>query len=450
MSRDKSMAIGHDEGKHEDDKSNGVFEHGVGPHGLGVFDSTFELEPVQNFLTVNRWQRELENIQLRAAALTGTAAKATARTLGDLRQRQHVMAKQLADGKSRVVGSIREQQKLIQQKYSHSVDGFIEQLDPILAKARYARIRQLRHMVCFCCAMVDVVVTSYWLGASPLTFHFYYSFKEASLITFRAIWYRWHGYHYFLYDLCYYCNALLMLYIWVFPHSKFLFNAVYGFSGVLLVSVFAFRNSFVPHSLDKITSIHVHISPVIQLWLIRWYNKDMPNSPFVVPDEFSILPTLLFYTVWVVTYILHQFVFGRKRIEEKGYLTLYHLMANDMGILQLLPKRLQGPLESRVVFILGHFCLFLSGVPAMYFPYRLHSFTLCASIFYTFLNGANFYITYFWKVYENQITSFEEQLQKAQSAIQEEAKEPNQQNMQGLSVDDATSKGKHGTDEGAQ
>merc|ERR1719210_690032 len=120
------------------------------------------------------------------------------------------------------------------------------QLDSVLAKARTAKMRQLRHILCFSCAMLDVVITSFWIGASPKTHHYYYTFKFFLLAGVRAIWYRCQGWHYYLYDLCYYCNILLLVFMWVFPVYEWLFMACNGFSGVLLLSVPLFRNSFVP------------------------------------------------------------------------------------------------------------------------------------------------------------------------------------------------------------
>jgi len=56
-------------------------------------------------------------------------------------------------------------------------------------------------------SMVDVVVTAYWLGAIPQTIHYYYTAKCIFLIGIRSIWYRLQGWHYFLFDLCYFSNG---------------------------------------------------------------------------------------------------------------------------------------------------------------------------------------------------------------------------------------------------
>lgn len=70
-------------------------------------------------------------------------------------------------------------------------------------------------------------------------------------------WYKYHqiGFHYFLADLCYFVNMLLVLSIWVFPHSKRLFISTYCLAfGNNAVAIAMWRNSLVFHSLDKTTT----------------------------------------------------------------------------------------------------------------------------------------------------------------------------------------------------
>merc|ERR1719401_2314716 len=138
----------------------------------------------------------------------------------------------------------------MKENYEKQVAELRGQLNKVLAKAQSAKMKQLRHMVCFVCSMADLVIAAFWLGASPQTSHWYYTFKVFLLVGFRAVWYGCLGWHYFLYDLCYYCNLILLVYVWFFPSNPELFMACSGFAGVLSLSVPVFRNSFVPHSLD--------------------------------------------------------------------------------------------------------------------------------------------------------------------------------------------------------
>jgi hypothetical protein len=70
-------------------------------------------------------------------------------------------------------------------------------------------------------------------------------------------WFNYHktGFHYFLADLCYFVNMLLVLSIWFFPQSKRLLISTYCLAfGNNAVAIVMWRNSLVFHSLDKTTT----------------------------------------------------------------------------------------------------------------------------------------------------------------------------------------------------
>lgn len=391
------------------------------------FESGYDTDPVERYMVISGWQRRLTGIQrkLQRAAMRRKEATAGNRQpssppgaqlmqhIRGMREKQEAMASSLRERRCKVVGTIKERRNKLQERYNSQVSGLRNRMDRLLARARYAQARQIRHMTCFCCSMGDVVVTAYWLGASPHTHYLYYSFKMVLLIGFRAIWYRWHNWHFFMADLCYFCNVMLVLYIWLWYDNKALFSALYGLAGTMGVSTVVFRNSFVPHSLDRVTSVQIHLCPCLQLWAIRWYGG--PKGRFEFSEEMTAWPSLCLYAFWVSCYVLYLFIFNRKRIEKSGCPTLYHHMAYDMGLLKALPKRLQGPAASRIVFLLGHFTLFCSGLLWMIMPFALYTFAMCFATMWTFKNGATFYITYFWKVYETQITAFEQQMRQAEA-----------------------------------
>lgn len=59
---------------------------------------------------------------------------------------------------------------------------------------------------------------------------------------------------------CYYVNFLTLIYLHVFPSSTVLLEACYGLSmGPLATAIATWRNSFVPHSFDKVVSLFIHM-----------------------------------------------------------------------------------------------------------------------------------------------------------------------------------------------
>eukprot|EP00930_Biecheleria_cincta_P036229 TRINITY_DN24857_c0_g2_i1.p1 TRINITY_DN24857_c0_g2~~TRINITY_DN24857_c0_g2_i1.p1 ORF type:complete len:496 (+),score=76.48 TRINITY_DN24857_c0_g2_i1:24-1511(+) len=408
---------------HPDDGEGGMEQTLPGEEG---FESGYETDPVERFFKVSRWQKKLHSLQTRlqrAAAnrvprqpgvkesfgrvsrAVRERGKAVQAGVQAVRERGKAVGNRLKDSRIKMVG--------LRDKYTQQVGEIQANLENLMSRARRAKMRQFRHMVCFCCSMTDLVVSALWLGASPLTFYQYHTFKALLLICLRAIWYRWLGHHYFLFDLCYICNGLLILYLWVFPTSEWLCQAVCGFFGVLLISIPLFRNSFVPHSLDRVTSVQIHLSPAVQMHVLLWHHRAAPQQDFAVPANLSVLPSLCCYFTWVTIYVLDQFFISRKYIERKGYSTLFQHMSEEMGIRKKLPQRCQGPVAIRALFVLGHFTLFLSGLFFMKLPWVVHTISLCICLVWTFKNGASFYITYFWKVYDHQIHSFERQLAAA-------------------------------------
>lgn len=320
-----------------------------------------------------------------------------------------------------------------------------DKLEKVMAKARMKKVRQMRHMFCFLCSMANVVVMSFWLGRFPHTIHWWYTANCVWLIGCRAIWYKWHNCHYFLLDLCYWVNGMLLAYLWLdgwcstffspsgcfkpwmvpicVYDSEWMFQALQGCSGVLMLSVPIFRNSFVPHSLDRVTSFQIHIMPMVQLWVLRWPNSiHVKHWPWKIPEDHAIsfMPSVVLYLWWAGLYYTFQWGFRRQHIERRGYETLYKHMAVDMGLEKKLPRRIRGPIKSRAVFVTGHFLGFVLGIPVVHFNYWVHTVCVVFCVVWGFRNGANFYMTYFYKVYDEQISSFEKQMAQAEREMKQQ------------------------------
>jgi len=92
------------------------------------------------------------------------------------------------------------------------------------------------------------------LGGYPEYFHYWYTAQLLYFMPLRWYTYQKRGYHYFLADLCYFVNFMVMLSIYLFPQSKRLFISTYCLAmGNNAVAIAMWRNSMVFHSLDKVT-----------------------------------------------------------------------------------------------------------------------------------------------------------------------------------------------------
>jgi hypothetical protein len=116
-----------------------------------------------------------------------------------------------------------------------------------------ARSVTLREKISFIAGVMNVFVSGYLVGGYPHLYPYWYSAQLCYFMPLR--WYTYHkkGYHYFLADLCYFVNLLVMLSIWVFPNSKRLFISAFCLAfGNNAIAIAMWRNSLVFHSMDKV------------------------------------------------------------------------------------------------------------------------------------------------------------------------------------------------------
>ena len=128
----------------------------------------------------------------------------------------------------------------------------------------------LREKISFIAGVFNIFISGYLVGALPEYFYYWYTAQFIYFMSIRYYTYHKRGYHYFLADLCYFVNALLILSIWVFPQSKRLFISTYCLAnGNNAIAIAMWRNSMVFHSLDKTTrsdiSLSLSLSPKTRL-----------------------------------------------------------------------------------------------------------------------------------------------------------------------------------------
>lgn len=119
-----------------------------------------------------------------------------------------------------------------------------------------------REKASFIAAVMNIFVSGYLVGLHPDLFPHWYTVQLLYFMPIRFVTYHKKGYHYFLADLCYFVNILVVLSVWVFPHSKRLFIATYCLAyGNNAVAIIMWRNSLVFHSMDKVVRcVYVPIS----------------------------------------------------------------------------------------------------------------------------------------------------------------------------------------------
>jgi len=117
-----------------------------------------------------------------------------------------------------------------------------------------------------------LIATTYILGRYP--HDLFYSFHCLTIITlviYRFWTYRKKGWHYYLFDFCYFANTLIIIFLLFFPKNDILFKVFFVYAnGPFGVAIPAFKNSMIFHKLDNLISVTIHIIPQLTSWNLRW------------------------------------------------------------------------------------------------------------------------------------------------------------------------------------
>ncbi|XP_077992890.1 uncharacterized protein LOC144446918 [Glandiceps talaboti] len=145
----------------------------------------------------------------------------------------------------------------------------------------------LKEKLVFVTSVMCLITNAYGLFVIPWFLPYFFTVTAPILLGVRIWSYigddvKW---HLFLLDFCYLANVICMVYIWGFPGNPYLFCITFGMAnGPLLWAVALYRNSLVFHSLDRMTSLFIHLLPSFVTFAIRWHPDPTSQywyTPFV-------------------------------------------------------------------------------------------------------------------------------------------------------------------------
>ncbi|BAO38510.1 uncharacterized membrane protein YGR149W [Kluyveromyces marxianus] len=279
--------------------------------------------------------------------------------------------------------------------------------------------------------LFNIFLIGFIIGRYPEHFHLYYTGMLCLLMPVRFYTYYKTNNHYFLADLCYFVNALCLLFIWALPGSTHLYQTCFAFTfGTLSFAIITWRNSLVIHSVDKITSCFIHIMPPLTMYCITHAISEpvklrrFPAAASINSKDWNfktnVFYTSMYYLVWQSLY--HYFITVRnsqkiksgQRMTSFEYLTT-HQYKNSWAV------KLPPPLPM-VLYTLFQYC------------YQLVTMILCviwfnhkgaASAFLTFIflyaakNGASYYIDYYGKKFEKEVYKLKIQVETLEKQLNE-------------------------------
>jgi Protein of unknown function (DUF2838) len=186
-----------------------------------------------------------------------------------------------------------------------------------------------------------LTLTTYVLGRYPNDLWYgYHAAIVVGLVMYRFYNYRKKGWHYYLFDFCYFANTLILLFILFLPHNHILFKVFFVYAnGPFGLAIPAFKNSMIFHKLDNLISLTIHIVPMVSSWNLRWhtlpqeaklpsadrYFLSLPEGGETFFEHFKglFLIPLGLYLLWASLYSLKVFVISSKRIKERNYETMF-------------------------------------------------------------------------------------------------------------------------------
>ena len=274
----------------------------------------------------------------------------------------------------------------------------------------------------FMMGVSNMVLSAYLVGAFPDLYFVYFTPKVLSLIVLRLVKFYRRKQHFLLWDFCYWANFLCIFYCWVMPKSPMVFRIVFMCAnGPLAWSVLAFNHAMIFHSYAHMTSVVVHVSPLLLSYGLRW-NAAPVSDVGLAAMHFQVCPssdscseisalqliseTLLgFYLWWLVLYYVWIFIALGSYIEKHSYQTLWDriLVMKPVGpVLQRLLKTWP-KLLVQLIYLLLHLAFSTATmlVAVVLWHSQFAHFTfLTAIVLSTIKNAGDFYLDVIGSKYE--------------------------------------------------
>ena len=274
----------------------------------------------------------------------------------------------------------------------------------------------------FMIGVANLVLSAYLVGAFPALYFVYFTPKVLALIVLRLVKFYRRKQHFLLWDFCYWANFLCIFYCWVMPKSPRVFRVVFMCAnGPLAWSVLAFNHAMVFHSYAHMTSVVVHVSPLLLSFGLRWHAAPVSDEGLgarhfqVCPSNETcsdisalqlIWDTLIgFYLWWLVLYYVWIFIALGSYIERHSYQTLWDriLVMKPVGpVLQSLLKKWP-KLLVQLVYLLLHLAFSTATMlvaVVLWHSQVAHFAFLTAIVLSTIKNAGDFYFDVIGSKYE--------------------------------------------------
>jgi len=277
----------------------------------------------------------------------------------------------------------------------------------------------------FTLGIVMIMFAEFLLVGYPGGFPWFYLVTLVLLMLMRYSTYKAIKNHFFMLDFCYFIQASAVLQSLMcsissdsgFCSSWFKANFVLS-HGPIAIAILAWQNSIVFHSLDKMTSIYIHIMPALTCYLQRWdvIAGSVPEEGLSLSFTEAIITPMMLYSAWQAFYLYIQYTVIDHDLElvtSMRYLTQsprnpMYIITMDvcirLGVLSKDEKYSSEDTKTKIIFVVGQWAyMALMILPApIYFYFRfLNTTYLFILILAGIWRGGSYYIFKFSKIYNN-------------------------------------------------
>ncbi|KIR28772.1 integral membrane protein [Cryptococcus deuterogattii 99/473] len=304
----------------------------------------------------------------------------------------------LLDDEGQDEGKGTERNKSRGEKYKEDVEREVERIKIKLAAKvthlsgtwKSEQVVRTKDKVSFLFGVLSLAFTCLLYGMAPEWFPVAYTVQAAFYMPIRIYTYHRKAWHYFLF-------------------------------GPLASAIITWRNSLVFHSLDKVTSIFIHIYPPIVLTVIRHVipNAEEKYSGLKHVGEYKwytmILLSSVPYILWQGAYYKFISVDRKSKIESGERQNSFRYLLNDKR--GPIGKALQGirPEHRELWFIFGQLIysiIFMIPPSTLYIHSSTASSTFLVIIFtVSAWNGATFYVEVFGRKFERELEKLRKEME---------------------------------------
>jgi len=271
----------------------------------------------------------------------------------------------------------------------------------------------------FVLSLINLSITEFIALKYPESFWIWYSVLIPVLLVIRYEIYHAAKWGYFLLDFCYAVQAMCLAQIFLFPANVTLFQINFAFSnGPLIWALLVWRNGFVLHSLDKMTSVSIHLLPAFLTFCLRWYHDPSIKLPDVSFYDSVVVPMFVF-GIWQVLYLIKTEVLDKEKLaKDMEISTSMRWFAKKPGIVgsvvltglrrvglwSLTESFNPASTNTKVIYCATQFLytfLTLLPIAVLYAHFWLHLALLVLMFLVCAWNGASYYIEVFGGGYED-------------------------------------------------